>query len=125
MVRSWGVLTVVILSGVLTMKAIDAGQLSELLGYTVIACTNASGELEGADFDKLVKLDNGMVFEFQTYSYFYSYHPDVVVFAKTVEYQGRSVTLYKMLIGGERQAKPILDDSKLWAIGAARLKRWV
>jgi hypothetical protein len=25
----------------------------------------------------------------------------------------------------KRQAKPILDDSKLWAIGAARPKRWV
>ena len=70
-------------------KAIDAGEFDDLVGYTVVACTHAAGELEGADFDKLVKLDNGMIFEFQTYSYFYAYRPDVVVFGKTVEFQGQ------------------------------------
>ena len=84
-----------------TTAAIDASEFHEILGYTVLAYTNASGELEGADYDKLVKLDNGMVFEFQTYSYFYAYHPDVVVFAKTVQYDGKSVTLYKLLIEDE------------------------
>jgi hypothetical protein len=82
-------------------EAVDASNLRELLGYTVVACTNAAGELEGADFDKLVKLDNGMVFEFHTYSYFYAYRPDVVVFSKTVEYQGKSITLYKLVIEDE------------------------
>ena len=78
--------------------AIDASQFHELLGYTVVACTNATGELEGADYDKPVRLDNGMIFEFQTYSYFYSYHPDVVVFAKDVTVDGKPVTIYKLLI---------------------------
>lgn len=82
-------------------KAIDADQFDEVEGYTVIACTHAAGELEGADFDKLVKLDNSMVFEFQTYSYFYEYHPAVLVFGKTVQYQGKSLTLYKLLIADE------------------------
>jgi hypothetical protein len=82
-------------------RAIDADQFDELEGYTVIACTHATGELEGADFDKLVKLDNGMIFEFQTYSYFYAYHPAVVVFADSVLYQNKSVTLYKLVIGDE------------------------
>ncbi len=81
--------------------AIEASNFSELVGYTVVACTNATGELEGADFDKLVKLDNGMIFEFHTYSYFYAYHPDVVIFSRTVQYQGKSVTLYKLVIEDE------------------------
>jgi len=51
--------------------AISASELGGLVGYTVVASTNASGELEGADYDKVVKLDNGMIFEFQTYDYFY------------------------------------------------------
>ena len=84
-----------------TAKAIDASQFNELLGYTIVACTNASGEVEGADFDKLIKLDNGMVFEFETYDYFYAYRPDVVVLAKTFEYQGKAVTLYKLVIEDE------------------------
>ncbi len=81
--------------------AIGASNFSDLVGYTVVACTNATGELEGADFDKLVKLDNGMIFEFHTYSYFYAYHPDVVIFSKTVQYQSKSVTLYKLVIEDE------------------------
>jgi hypothetical protein len=90
--------------------AIDAGQFDELVGYTVAICTHAAGELEGADFDKLIKLDNGMVFEFHSYSYFYAYHPDVVVFQKTVEYQGKTVTLYKLVIGDEDE---VFDVSRI------------
>jgi len=85
-------LTFCLLFSVQIARAIDANQFDELLGYTVVACTNATGDLEGADFDKPVKLDNGMVFEFQTYSYFYSYHPDIVVFAKSGQHEGKSVT---------------------------------
>lgn len=90
--------------------AINADQFDELLGYTVAACTHAAGMLEGADFDKLVKLDNGMVFEFHTYSYFYAYRPDVVVFEKTVQYQGKPLTLYKLVIGDEDE---VFDVSRI------------
>ena len=83
------------------LVAIEASTLSELVGYTVVATSNVVGDFEGADFDKPVKLDNGMIFEFHTYSYFYEYRPDVIVFAKTVQYQGRSVTLYKLMIADE------------------------
>src|SRR5467141_5475559 len=76
----------------------DASELDEIVGYTAITSSNVSGEFEGADFDKPVKLDNGMIFEFTEYSYSYSYRPEVIVFAETVTYQGRDVTLYKLLI---------------------------
>ena len=91
-------------------SAIDASEFDELVGYTVVACTHAAGELEGVDFDKLVKLDNGMIFEFHTYSYFYSYHPDVVIFSKTVQYQGKSLTLYKVIIEDEDE---VFDVTRL------------
>jgi hypothetical protein len=90
--------------------AIDADQFDELVGYTVVTCTHVTGELEGADFDKPVKLDNGMVFEFHTYSYFYYYRPSVVLFAKTMEYQGTRVTLYKVLIEDEDE---VFDVTRL------------
>jgi hypothetical protein len=89
--------------------AIDASTLGELVGYTVVASTNASGTLEGADFDKLVKLDNGMIFEFQSYDYFYEYHPDVIVFAKTMTPpSGKSFTSYKLVIGDEDEAFDVI-----------------
>jgi hypothetical protein len=101
MSRLASLLVLVMLFSIPLARAIDADQFDELEGYTVIACTHAAGELEGADFDKLVKLDNGMIFEFQTYSYFYDYRPAVVVFGRTLQYQGKSLTLYKLLIGDE------------------------
>jgi len=89
--------------------AISASDLRGLVGYTVVASTNASGELEGVDYDKLVKLDNGMVFEFQTYDYFYAYRPDVVVFAKTVTLPtGKSFTAYKLIIEDEGEVFDVI-----------------
>ena len=54
----------------------------KLVGYTVIEITNVVDEFEGADFDKTVALDNGMVFSFNEYNYSYSYRPDVVILAR-------------------------------------------
>lgn len=54
-----------------------------MVGYTIIAATHVAGDFEGADHDKTVKLDNGMVFEFLEYSYSYSYRPEAVVLART------------------------------------------
>jgi hypothetical protein len=81
--------------------ALDTSQFSELVGYTVVTVTNARGTVEGVDYDTRIKLDNNMIFEFHTYSYFYEYRPDVVVFAKDVSYQGKTVTLYKLIIADE------------------------
>jgi hypothetical protein len=91
--------------------AVSASTLGELVGYTVFASTNATGELEGADYDKVVKLDNGMIFEFETYDYFYAYHPDVIVFAKKITLpNGNTVTSYKLVIEDEDE---VLDVMRL------------
>ena len=79
----------------------DASDLSQVVGYTAITSTNVAGDFEGADYDKPVKLDNGMIFEFTEYNYSYSYRPDVIVFARAATLQGRSVTLYKLMIEDE------------------------
>jgi hypothetical protein len=89
--------------------AISAAEMSSLIGYTVLTSTNASGELEGADYDKLVKLDNGMIFEFKTYDYFYSYHPDVIVFAKTIALPNdKNFTSYKLVIEDEDEVFDVI-----------------
>src|SRR5262245_10344042 len=79
-------------------KAIDISTLGQLVGWTVVEDTNITGEFEGADFDKVAKLDNGRIIEFHDYDYFYEYHPEIVIFGKKVA----NVTLYKAVIeGGE------------------------
>lgn len=80
----------------------------ELTGFSRIALTYVDGDFEGADFDKTVKLENGMTFEFSTYHYTYAYRPKVEVFKKTfsvaelkalkVKNPIAPVTLYKLLI---------------------------
>ncbi len=79
----------------------DASDLSEIVGYTAVTSTNVVGEFEGADYDKPVKLDNGMIFEFTEYNYSYSYRPDVIIFARSATIQDRQVNLYKLLIADE------------------------
>ncbi len=76
----------------------DASDLDEIVGYTAITSTQVEDDFEGADFGKRVSLDNGMIFVFNEYSYTYSYRPDVIIFAKAVTYQGRALTIYKLLI---------------------------
>lgn len=84
-----------------TTSAVDVSNFDDLVGYTVVAATHAVGEVEGADYDKPIKLDNGMIFEFQTYSYFYEYRPVVAILSKETQYGDKSVTLYKLLIADE------------------------
>lgn len=42
----------------------EPDELQEFLGYTLIDVTAVPGEFEGGDFDEVVKMENGMLFEF-------------------------------------------------------------
>jgi len=84
-------------------NALDSDDLSDLLGYTMVAHTNVRGDFEGADYGKPVALDNGWIFEFTEYNYNYSYRPSVAVFAKSVSFKPpsgveRQLTIYKLVI---------------------------
>ena len=81
--------------------ALEADDLCQLEGYTIVACTNVVGEFEGADFDKLVELDNGMIFRFQEYNYTYAYRPSCTICARMIEYEGKELLLYMLVIEDE------------------------
>lgn len=61
--------------------AAHASDLEDLArdGYAVAEETSVDGEFEGCDFDKRIPLTNGLVFVCSTYSYSYSYMPDVLI----------------------------------------------
>ncbi len=81
---------------------------ASLIGFTATTQSYVADEFEGADFGKTVKLDNGMVFEFNTYHYTYSYRPKASVYEKTssvmepkklgIKNPTQPITLYKLLI---------------------------
>lgn len=83
----------------------------DLTGYVKVAVSYVNGDFEGADFDKTVELENGMIFQFSEYNYSYSYRPKAVVYKRvmTVSEQKklkiknaiRDITLYKLMIEGE------------------------
>jgi hypothetical protein len=83
--------------------ALEADDLTAYVGYTIVAASSVDGDFEGADFGKTTKLMNGMVFEFQNYSYTYSYMPTAVVLARavTVPSTGRDVTIYVLIVEDE------------------------
>jgi hypothetical protein len=57
--------------------------------------TYISGEFNGCDFDKVYSMDNGLLFQCSTYSYTYSYRPEVKIFVV----EGRTPSVH---IGGEK-----------------------
>lgn len=75
---------------------IRVSKLGRLVGWTVVADTYIRGDFEGPDYEKVVRLDNGWIIEFNDYDYFYEYHPEIVILAKQVD----GVTLYKTVIEG-------------------------
>ncbi|WP_161883983.1 hypothetical protein [Deinococcus alpinitundrae] len=97
----------------LFQTSVYAEVLPELDGYTQITTTYITGTFEGADYGKLVKLDNGMIFEFNQYGYFYAYHPKVAVYRifitpqqqNTVVPSTSDIAIYKLVIENNSQDK--------------------
>jgi len=67
--------------GAVRLLAVDAYDLSAYVGYYLLAASYVDGDFEGADFGEIVKLENGMIFEFQEFHYSYSYRPQTVIMA--------------------------------------------
>jgi len=59
---------------------IDDTKYSATLANGQMIETRVKGAFEGCDFDKLVPLANGLIFQCQTYSYTYTYSPGVQIF---------------------------------------------
>ena len=75
--------------------------LRQLEGWTVASVTSIEGEFEGCGYGKKIVLENGSVFSCAEYNYSYSYSPEVIVFAKTFTYQGKTLISFKLVIDDE------------------------
>jgi hypothetical protein len=89
----------------------DASELASIVGYTAIACAIAEGDVDGGEDGELIKLDNGMIFEFTEFSLVDEYMPEVIVFERIItpkeakELHNREIpeplSIYTLLIGDE------------------------
>jgi hypothetical protein len=93
-------------------SCLDADSFTDLVGYTIVAASTVKGDFEGCDYDKLIGLDNGMIFECSEYNYSYAYRPTAIVFARTYSTDdfrklgsktipSGPITLYKILVDDE------------------------
>ena len=64
-----------------TITNANAGDLDDLAkqGYAVLAETKVDGTFEGCDYDRIINLKNGLLFECKQYGYSYGYRPDVYI----------------------------------------------
>jgi len=74
-----------------TAAASTADDLSEYVGYTIVASETITGwrdedgkrgdELEGCEFDRTIIVEDGRALTCSTYSYHYAYRPRAVILA--------------------------------------------
>jgi hypothetical protein len=50
--------------------------------------THVMGEFRGCDFNRVISLENGLLFKCGMYHYHYAYHPEVVIFGSSVSIDG-------------------------------------
>lgn len=113
-------LTGIVLTVAPVAVAFDADDLSDLLGYTMVAFTNVDGEFEGAEYGKLLQLENHMVFEFHEYNYSYSYRPSVAVFANHVSAGDMLKAGVKSSPSGGRTFYKLVIDDEIYDVGRVR-----
>jgi len=85
-----------------------ADALSNFVGYTIIATKTIDSFIdkgkakkdgfEGCDHDRVIVFTDGTSVTCRTYSYTYSYRPTAVILGKQVTFQGRQVTLLKLIV---------------------------
>lgn len=92
-----------------TARAGAADILSDFVGYTVIASKTIDSfadrgkekkdGFEGCEHDRVIIFTDGTAVTCRTYSYTYSYRPKAVILGQQVTYQGKQLTMLKMVVG--------------------------
>ena len=88
-----------------------AYQLEQLIGWTIIDSKTIEGyrddgedkesDWEGCDFGRTVYFLDGTSVTCNSFGYQYSFMPKAILFGRSMTYQGKQHTLYKMLVDGQ------------------------
>ncbi|KFI23725.1 hypothetical protein [Nitrosococcus oceani] len=94
-----------------TYAMLNNFQLRQMIGWTIIASKTIEGHItedgkrsddfEGCDFDMQIVFTDGKAVTCTGYGYQYAYRPTAIIFAKSVEYKGKNLTMMKMLVQGQ------------------------
>lgn len=91
--------------------AVDEYQLEQLIGWTIVATKQVEGhkpegkpksdDFEGCDFGMIIYFTDGSSLECNSFGYQYAFMPKTIIFGKAMDYKGKRVTIYKMLVQGQ------------------------
>lgn len=84
--------------------------LEDNVGWTIIAVKTVEGfkdkdkkpqdSFEGCEYDRKIYFSDRTYVECRTYSYSYSYRPKAAILGKSVDYNGKKFTMYRMIVDG-------------------------
>ena len=86
-------------------------QLEQLVGWTIVGSKQIKGhkargkpysdDFEGCDFGTIIYFSDGTALECNSYGYQYAFMPKAIIFGKGIHHQGKSTTIYRMLVQGQ------------------------
>jgi hypothetical protein len=85
-------------------------EASDYVGYTIIAVKTIDSfqdkgkekkdGFEGCDYDRVIVFTDGTGVSCRGYGYKYAYRPKAIILGQQLNYQGRQVTMLKMIVQG-------------------------
>ena len=85
-------------------------QLRQLVGWTITAVKTIDGyvkengsrssEFEGCEFDRVLIFTDGTTVTCNSYGYQYAHRPTAIIFSKSMQHEGETGTLRKILVNG-------------------------
>jgi hypothetical protein len=61
----------------------------------------AEDGFEGCDYDRKIIFRDGTVVTCNSYGYQYAYAPTAIILGRSIDYKGKNLTMYKMIVEGE------------------------
>ncbi|HEX7687940.1 MAG TPA: hypothetical protein VF453_09545 [Burkholderiaceae bacterium] len=84
--------------------------ISDYVGYTIIAVKTIDSfkdnsherkdGFEGCEYDRVIVFTDGTAVTCRSYGYKYAYRPKAVILGQQMAFQGRAVTILKMVVQG-------------------------
>lgn len=100
-----------ILSSTSVLMADCESVLENNIGWTIIDSKTIDGyrdpgeekkdDFEGCDYNRIIFFNDGTAVRCNSYGYQYAYNPTAIILGRTLNYKGKTYTLYKMIVEGE------------------------
>lgn len=103
---------ILLIAGICIFKPVVAdiseNQLEQLSGWTIVGSKQISGyvkddgseesSFEGCEHGRVLLFSDGSGVRCQSYGYQYAYMPTAIILAKSITYEGKTLTMVKIIV---------------------------